>query len=99
MGEHSETVQFPTVSTPTLLDLQAFASIGNHPLLKLVVELILERSEGGIDPRDENFVHWHTGPGAWTSAIAKFLGLGGESLQGPSSVSSSGDDSEGGEGR
>jgi len=46
-----------------------------HPILKKVIEMIVEEAEKGIDTKNEHFVHHHTGPGIWTRAIHQTLGL------------------------
>jgi len=46
-----------------------------HPILKKVIEMIVEEAENGIDTKNEHFVHHHTGPGIWTRAINRTLEL------------------------
>lgn len=46
-----------------------FASVPGHPILKAVIDLVVEECEKGIDTSNEHFVHQHTGPGIWTRAI------------------------------
>ena len=47
------------------------ASVADHPVLRRVVQLIVERAKRGIDQSTEEFVHIHTGPGAcgWGRAL------------------------------
>ena len=35
--------------------------------LDAVIDLLVHRARGGVDTGDEHFVHFHTGPGVWTS--------------------------------
>ena len=35
-----------------------------HPVLKRVVDLIVERAEEGLKLNYSNYVHFHTGPGS-----------------------------------
>jgi inositol phosphorylceramide mannosyltransferase catalytic subunit len=46
-----------------------------HPVLAEVLHLIEKRFQSGIDTTYEHFVHKHSGPGIWTDAIRKVLGL------------------------
>lgn len=46
-----------------------------HPILKTVIQLIVDEAEKGFDLKNEHFVHHHTGPGIWTRAIQQTLGL------------------------
>jgi hypothetical protein len=52
-----------------------FAAMPQHPVLEKVLQLIVERGRGGIDPSYDHFVHWYTGPSVWTAAIAGVLGV------------------------
>lgn len=51
------------------------ASVPNHPILKNVIQMIVDEFNKGIDLTNEHFVHKHTGPGIWTRAINKTLGF------------------------
>jgi len=51
------------------------ASVAGHPILKMVIEMIVNECSNGIDLSDEHFVHKYTGPGIWTRAINKVVGL------------------------
>jgi mannosyltransferase OCH1-like enzyme len=51
------------------------ASVPRHPILKRVIEMIVQEAQNGIDTSDEHFVHKHTGPGIWTRAIHQTLGI------------------------
>lgn len=46
-----------------------------HPVLKTVIQLIVDEAENGFDLKNEHFVHHHTGPGIWTRAIHQILEL------------------------
>lgn len=54
--------------------VQAFAGVAGHPMLRRVLELIIQRAKDGIDVSNGHFVHFHTGPAAWTDAIRSYLG-------------------------
>jgi mannosyltransferase OCH1-like enzyme len=51
-----------------------FAAVPGHPILKAVIDLVVEECEKGIDTSSEHFVHHYTGPGVWTRAIHSVLG-------------------------
>lgn len=51
------------------------ASVSGHKVLKTVIDMIVSEFNKGIDLTNEHFVHKHTGPGIWTRAINKTLGL------------------------
>jgi len=53
----------------------AIAGTKGHPILKQAIELIIERGKNGINKSVKDFVHYHTGPGVWSAAVAKSLGL------------------------
>jgi len=46
-----------------------------HPILKKVIELIVEKARSGFDTTYEHFVHDYTGPGIWTRAVNASLGF------------------------
>ena len=50
-------------------------SCKGHPVLKTVIDLIVERASKGIDISEKHFVHKHTGPGIWTEALRKCLNV------------------------
>lgn len=53
----------------------AFAAQPGHALFRTAVERIvrLAWAEGGVDTGYEHFVHKHTGPGIWTTAVSAAL--------------------------
>lgn len=53
-----------------------FLTTPGHACLDAVIDLVVERAAAGIDTASEHFVHYHTGPGAWTDAIAATLDWG-----------------------
>jgi mannosyltransferase OCH1-like enzyme len=54
-----------------------------HPVLRQVLQLIIERNRCSVKTSNAHFVHHYTGPGVWTDAIRKVLRI-------PASVSASG---------
>lgn len=50
-------------------------SVPKHPILKNVINMIVQLCKLGIDISDEHFVHKYTGPGIWTKAINHTLGF------------------------
>lgn len=50
-------------------------SCKEHPLMKKVIDLIIEKTEDGLKIEDEHFVHKYTGPGIWTEAVKKLCGF------------------------
>lgn len=48
-------------------------AVPRHPLLKALIDTIVDDFQKGIDTRDEHFVHKHTGPGIWTRVIHNVL--------------------------
>ena len=55
--------------------MQIIASVPRHPVLKAVVDLMVERAKSKLWDESPDMVHALTGPAVWTSAIAKTLGL------------------------
>lgn len=55
------------------------ATVPGHPLPKRALDMLVERivQDGGVNvtKRGEHFVHWYTGPGMWTEAVADYLQL------------------------
>lgn len=50
-----------------------FASAPGHPILQRTLELIIHRGRHGISFENEDFVHYHTGPAVFTTAIIDVL--------------------------
>jgi len=50
------------------------AAVPRHPLLRKLIDTIVEEARKGIDVANEHFVHFHTGPGIWTRVIHEFMG-------------------------
>ena len=48
------------------------ASVPGHPIMLNVLHLIFQRVMEGLS-KSEHFVHFHTGPGVWTTAITNFF--------------------------
>lgn len=61
----------------TYLCQWAFASAPGHPALDRVLKLIRERVErdGGVDESMDHYVHYYTGPAAWSDGIMDCLGI------------------------
>lgn len=61
------------------------AARGGHVLFDHALELVLSRWWEGFDVMYPHFVHHHTGPGLWTTAVCRYLGCGdvqaGEALE------------------
>lgn len=49
------------------------ASVPEHPLFTIVINMIVSKFKKGIDFTNPHFVHAYTGPGIWTRAINKLL--------------------------
>lgn len=49
-----------------------FAATPKHPALKAVIDLIVDRYQAGLKLNYTHFVHYHTGPGVFTTAIHKY---------------------------
>ena len=59
-----------------LLLLQTVASVPHHPVLKRVIELVVERLQSGLRREHKWWVWYHTGPNVWTWALLSMLGVG-----------------------
>jgi mannosyltransferase OCH1-like enzyme len=51
------------------------AAAPGHPVLRAVLQLILERKRRGMNSSYPHFVHQYTGPGVWTDGIRTALGV------------------------
>ena len=52
------------------------ASSPRHPILKSILDQMVERSKDGINKHYKHFVHYHSGPGVVTKGISKFFEIG-----------------------
>lgn len=52
-----------------------FAAEAKHPLLKSVIDLMVDRLSNDPDWNIPHFVHHYTGPGVWTDGIISGLGV------------------------
>jgi len=50
----------------------AFAATPKHPALKAVIDLVVDRYQKGLKLNYTNFVHYHTGPGVFTTGIHNY---------------------------
>lgn len=55
--------------------LQVITSAPGHPILQEVLHMMINRARQGFNVSYEHMVHHHTGPGIWTQAVARALGL------------------------
>ncbi|TYC61735.1 hypothetical protein FMN50_05560 [Rhodobacterales bacterium] len=59
-----------------------FASEPGHPVLRLALDLIMDRAETDLRIDHPDYVHYRTGPALWTDAVRGFLGLEKSSPEG-----------------